>query len=95
MKRKTQTKVELEAELLRLNSLVRERRAQLERMEDCPNKECRCRAVWQEQVDKGLASQIRKIRRQVGEEPVKGAAAPPKSLPKSSPRKRARSVPQA
>jgi hypothetical protein len=57
--------VELEAELLRLNTLVRERRKQLARLATCPNKSCECRAVWSEVVEKKLAGQMGKIRSQV------------------------------
>jgi hypothetical protein len=57
---------ELEAELLMLNALVRERRKQLARLEKCPNKDCPCRIVWRDHVEKNLAGQVRKIRRQVG-----------------------------
>ena len=56
---------ELEAELLRLNTLVRERRKQLARLEKCPNKDCPCRLVWRNHVEKNLAGQMGKIRRQV------------------------------
>ena len=56
----------LEAELLRLNALVRERRKQLARLEKCPNKDCLCRLVWREHVEKNLEGQVGKIRRQVG-----------------------------
>ena len=56
----------LEAELLRLNALVRERRKQLARLEECPNKDCPCRLVWRDQVEKNLEGQVGKIRRQVG-----------------------------
>jgi hypothetical protein len=56
----------LEAELLRLNALVRERRKQLARLEKCPNKDCPCRLVWREHVEKNLEGQVGKIRRQVG-----------------------------
>jgi hypothetical protein len=59
---------DLEAELLRLNALVRERRKQLARLEKCPNKDCPCRFVWREQVEKNLEGQVGKIRRQVGAE---------------------------
>ena len=62
---KTQEKLELEAELMRLNELVRERRSDLARIQECPNETCKCRAVWKEQVDKTLASQVRKIRKQI------------------------------
>jgi hypothetical protein len=57
--------VELEAELLRLNTLVRERRKQLARLENCLNKDCECRRVWREVVEKNLTHQVRKIRKQV------------------------------
>jgi len=65
MKSKKQEAVELEAELLRLSALVRERRKQLAGLEKCPNKSCPCRSVWREQVEKTLARQVRKIRRHV------------------------------
>jgi hypothetical protein len=56
---------QLEAELIRLNTLVRERRKQLARMEKCPNKDCPCRFVWREHVEKRLAGQVGEIRRRV------------------------------
>ena len=56
---------ELESELLRLNSLVRERRKQLARLENCPNKDCECRRVWREVVEKDLGRQVGKIRKHV------------------------------
>jgi hypothetical protein len=56
---------ELEAELARLSALVRERRKQLDRLEKCPNKDCPCRFVWRELVEKNLAGQMGKIRRKV------------------------------
>lgn len=62
---KPREKLELEAELTRLNALVRERREQMARIEDCPNPECPCRVVWKDKVEKGLASQMRKIGKQV------------------------------
>jgi hypothetical protein len=65
MKSKERESVELESELLRLNTLVRQRRAQLARLEKCPNKSCECRAVWREHVEKMLAGQVGKIRRRV------------------------------
>ena len=64
-KPKPREAAELESELLRLNALVRARREQLEQLKTCPNPECPCRAVWREQVEKGLAGQMGKIRRQV------------------------------
>jgi hypothetical protein len=56
---------DLEEELTRLNALVRERRAQLDRLRDCPNTACPCRVVWRDHVEKNLASQVRRIRKQV------------------------------
>ena len=64
-KGKPQEATELEAELLRLNTLVRERRKQLVRLEKCPNKDCPCRVVWRNHVEKNLAGQVGKIRRKV------------------------------
>ncbi len=65
MKSKERQVLDLEAELLRLNDLVRARRAQLARLEKCPNKDCECRAVWREVVEKNLSLQVGKVRRQV------------------------------
>jgi hypothetical protein len=65
MKSKKQEVLALEAELLRLNDMVRARRAQLSKLETCPHKDCQCRAVWKEVVEKDLASQMGKIGRQV------------------------------
>jgi hypothetical protein len=62
---KQRAATELEAELVRLNALVRERRKQLDRLEKCPNKDCPCRFVWREHVEKNLAGQVGKIRQQV------------------------------
>ena len=78
---KPQEATELEAELLRLNTLVRERRQQLARLEKCPNKDCPCRVVWRNHVEKNLAGQVGKIRRQVGTKagqagPLKGRTNP-------------------
>lgn len=65
MKRIRNQTAELEAELLRLNALVRQRRNQLARLESCPNKDCECRQVWKEVVEQKLAKQVGKIRKQV------------------------------
>jgi hypothetical protein len=64
---------DLEAELVRLNALARERRKQLARLEKCPNKDCPCRFVWREHVEKNLAGQVGKIQRQVRGQPTKSA----------------------
>jgi hypothetical protein len=61
---------ELEAELLRLNELVRARRDQLARLEHCPHKDCECRQVWKQVVEKKLAHQFGKIRKQVRAKPA-------------------------
>jgi hypothetical protein len=78
---KPQEATELEAELLRLNTLVRERRKQLARLEKCPNKDCPCRLVWRNHVEKNLAGQMGKIRRKVSSKGVR--AAKPKGQPKA------------
>lgn len=65
MKSKKPDAVELEAELLRLNDLVRARRKQLARLDTCPHKDCECRAVWHETVEKNLSTQVGKIRQGV------------------------------
>ena len=65
MKSKQRQVLELEAELLRLNSLVRQRRKQLAFLEKCPHKNCECRRVWRQVVEKNLARQVGKIRRDV------------------------------
>jgi hypothetical protein len=62
---KSPTVTELEAELMRLSALVRERRAQLARLAKCPNKDCPCRVVWRDHVEKNLAGMVGKIRRRV------------------------------
>jgi hypothetical protein len=77
---KTQEATELEAELLRLNALVRERRKQLARLEKCPNKDCPCRVVWRNHVEKNLAGQVGKIRRKVSSNT--SLPAKPKGQPK-------------
>lgn len=65
MKSKQREALELESELVRLNTLVRQRRQQLARLDKCPNKDCECRRVWREVVEKDLARQVGKIRRHV------------------------------
>lgn len=65
MKSRPLDATELEAELLRLNALVRERREQLARLKNCPNPECPCRVVWRGVVEQNLASQVGRIRRNV------------------------------
>jgi hypothetical protein len=65
MKNKKRQTAELEAELLRLNTLVRERRDQLARLENCPNKDCECRRVWREVVETNLTRQVGKVRQEV------------------------------
>lgn len=65
MNGKKREATDLEDELLRLNALVRERRKQLARLEKCPNKDCPCRFVWREHVEKSLEGQVGRIRRQV------------------------------
>jgi hypothetical protein len=70
---------ELEAELMRLSLLVRERRKQLARLDKCPNKDCPCRFVWREHVEENLAGQVGKIRSHVrgkSSKPAKSKAAP-------------------
>ena len=65
MKRIQRGAAELEAELLRLNTLVRERRRQLTRLEQCPHKDCESRQVWHEVVEQQLATQVGKIGKRV------------------------------
>ncbi len=65
MNRKLKQAAELEAELVRLNSLVRARRQQLARLETCPHKNCECRLLWSDHVEKQLATQVHKIRKHV------------------------------
>ncbi len=80
MNSKKQHASDLESELLRLNTLVRQRRAQLTRLEKCPHKDCECRLVWSRVVDKHLATQVQKIRKGVrrnGSKPRKAASSAP------------------
>jgi hypothetical protein len=86
MNGKKRAVTELEAELTRLSTLVRERRKQLLRLEKCPNKDCPCRFVWREHVEKNLAGQIGKIRHQVRAKAV--SAAKPKGPPPRRPANR-------
>lgn len=65
MKSKQKGIFELEAELLRLNALMRQRRQQLARLKKCPHQDCECRAVWREVMEENLTRQVGKIRRQV------------------------------
>jgi hypothetical protein len=69
MKSKFQETAELEAELARLTALVRDRRKTLDRLDKCPNKDCECRFVWREHVEKTLAQQFGKIRSHVKSKP--------------------------
>ncbi len=86
MKSKEREALELETELLRLNTLVRQRREQLARLEKCPNPDCPCRVVWRDHVEQGLASQVHKIRKQVRSRPGSRTAA---AAPKGGKKKRA------
>lgn len=71
MNGKQRVETQLEAQLIRLNALVRERRKQLARLEKCPNKDCPCRFVWREHVEKNLAGQVGEIRRRVMDKQAK------------------------
>jgi hypothetical protein len=73
---------ELEAELLRLNALVRARRKQLARLDKCPNKDCPCRFVWREHVEKNLAGQVGKVRQQVRSKTTQAAKPKGQSQPR-------------
>lgn len=65
MKSTRRQALELEAELMRLNALVRQRRKQLAFLEKCPNRNCECRLVWRQVVEKNLRQQVGRIRRTV------------------------------
>ena len=65
MKSKERQILKLEAELLKLNSLVRARRETVARLATCPNKGCECRLLWQEHTEKNLARQVGKVRTRV------------------------------
>ena len=71
MKSISPERAELEAELLKLNALVRQRRMQLARLESCPHKDCECRQVWTEVVDQKLASQVGAVRKKIREKAAK------------------------
>ena len=71
MNGKQRVETQLEAQLIRLNTLIRERRKQLARLEKCPNKDCPCRFVWREHVEKNLAGQVGEIRRRVMDKQAK------------------------
>ena len=72
---KSDRTVELEAELIRLNALVRSRRKQLVQLQRCPHTDCECRTVWKDFVEKNLAQQMGRIRRQVRSKSAKPATA--------------------
>jgi hypothetical protein len=76
MKRKQQKPAELEAELTRLNELVRQRRKTLTRLAQCPNTDCECRVVWREHTEKSLAGQVGKVSRHVKAKTQAKAKAP-------------------
>lgn len=84
MKSKQHTISELTAELERLNTLVRQRRKQLEFLKHCPNTDCECRSVWREVVDQKLACQVGKIglhmRPNGCSQPAKKATRTPKTV---------------
>jgi len=89
---KPRAATEIEAELLRLNALVRERRKQLARLEKCPNKDCPCRVVWRNHVEQNLAGQVGKIRRHVRSKPTKVARPKGQIKPPTTVRKARRRV---
>ena len=64
-KRKKPDVPQLEAELMKLNELVRARRRQLARLEQCPHKDCECRVVWREVTEQNLAGQVGRVGRGV------------------------------
>ena len=73
MKTKPPEVLELEAELTRLTTLVRERRKQLARLRTCPHSDCECRVVWRQVVEKNLARQMGKIRSRIRSKPSRTA----------------------
>ncbi len=72
MKSKKHAVIKLEAELVRLNSLVRARRQTLARLQTCPHTTCECRLLWRNHTEKTLARQVGKVRQVV----INGAARP-------------------
>ncbi len=86
---------EIETELVRLNALVRERRKQLVRLDKCPNKDCPCRFVWREHVEKNLAGQMGKIRQHVRSKSAKGAKSKTRARQPSSRRNTPRRLSRA
>jgi hypothetical protein len=94
MNGKKREATDLEDELLRLNALVRERRKQLARLEKCPNKDCPCRFVWREQVEKNLEGQVGRIRQQVRGRSAKLAKPKVRSEPHPPTRQAPRGMPR-
>jgi hypothetical protein len=83
MKSSNRDPIELESELMRLNTLIRARRKQLDLLERCPHTECECRAVWHQVTEKKLAGQVGRVRKHVrGSE--NGNGAKPKKAPAKS-----------
>jgi len=66
MKSKKREVMKLEAELVKLNALVRARRHTLTRLQTCPNTTCECRVLWCNTTEKRLAKQVGKVRKVVG-----------------------------
>jgi len=65
MKSSNRDPIELESELMRLNTLIRARRQQLSVLATCPHTDCECRSVWREVTEKKLANQVGKVRKHV------------------------------
>ena len=76
MRSKVKVAAALEDELMRLNTLVRERREQLDKLTSCPNSDCPCRVVWKDQVEKKLAGQVHRIRKHVHASPKTASGNP-------------------
>jgi hypothetical protein len=66
MKSKKDEAIKLEAELVKLNALVRARRQTLARLQTCPNSNCECRELWRDHTEKSLAKQVGQVRKVVG-----------------------------